>query len=235
MSGGIEMGLSFVRTIILYICVITAMRTMGKRTIGEMNPTELVVSIMISDLASVPMQSKSTPLFDGIVPIFTLTFLELVFAFLIMKSRYVRRVLVGHSCKVVKNGALLENEMARLRVTIDDLEEQARIAGFASLAEVSEIIVETNGQVSIIPKEENRPVTLSDLNMKKSQTTTPFVIIADGKIRKKDMINAGIDMNFVNEALREHSVGRVEEVMYMSVAEGKVAFFQRKKKGDKNA
>lgn len=223
------MGLSFIRTIILYFCVITAMRVMGKRTIGEMNPTELVVSIMISDLASVPMQSKSTPLFDGIVPIFTLAFMELVFAFIIMKSRIVRRVLVGHSCKVVKNGELLENEMARLRVTIDDLEEQARIAGYASLAEVSEIILETNGQISVIPKEASRPVTLSDLGMEKPQTKTPFIIIADGKIREKDMKNAGIDMNFIKKALHEHSVGGVGDVMYMSVSEGRVVSFQRKK------
>lgn len=222
------MGLSFVRTIILYICVITAMRVMGKRTIGEMNPTELVVSIMISDLASVPMQSKSTPLFDGVVPIFTLTFMELVFAFLIMKSRIIRRILVGHSCKVVKNGALLENEMARLRVTIDDLEEQARIAGFASLAEVSEIIVETNGQVSVLPKEGSRPVSLSDLGVEKPQTKTPFIIIADGKIRERDMANAGIDMNFVKKALRDHSAGSVKDVLYLSVADGKVVSFQRK-------
>ncbi len=222
------MGLSFVRTIILYICVITAMRVMGKRTIGEMNPTELVVSIMISDLASVPMQSKSTPLFDGIVPIFTLTFMELVFAFLIMKSRIVRRILVGHSCKVVKNGALLENEMARLRVTVDDLEEQVRIAGFASLAEVSEIIVETNGKVSVLPKEGSRPVCLSDLGAEKPQTRTPFIIIADGKIRKKDMANAGIDMNFVKKALRDRSTGSVKDVLYLSVADGRVVSFQRR-------
>lgn len=224
------MGLSFVRTIILYICVITAMRIMGKRTIGEMNPTELVVSIMISDLASVPMQSKSTPLFEGVVPIFTLVVLELLSAFLIMKSRTVKRILVGRSCRVVKNGKMLENEMARLRVTIDDLEEQARIAGFTSLDEVNEIIIETNGQVSVLPKEASRPLTPSDLNICFPQTNAPFIIIADGKLREKDMKNAGVDSNFVRNALREHDTGQIADVMYMSVSEGKVVSFQRREK-----
>ncbi|MCD8049387.1 MAG: DUF421 domain-containing protein [Clostridia bacterium] len=230
------MGLSFVRTIILYIAVITAMRTMGKRTIGEMNPTELVVSIMISDLASVPMQSKSTPLFDGIVPIFTLVVLELVFAFLIMKSRTIKRILVGRSCSVVKNGNLLENEMARLRITVDDLEEQARLAGYDSLASVSEIIIETNGKASIVPKEQNRPVEIGDLKIESEQTKIPFLVIVDGKLREKDLKNAGVDMNFVSETLRKNSIGSIKDVMYMSVSDGKTVMIKRKKKdGGKGA
>ena len=148
------MGLSFVRTIALYISVIIAMRIMGKRTIGEMHPTEMVVSIMISDLATVPMQSKSTPLSDGIVPIFTLVVLELVFAFLVLKSRSIRRLLVGRSCSVTKGGKLLEKEMANLKITVDDIEEQIRINGYTSLKDVEEIVVETNGQVSVIGKKE---------------------------------------------------------------------------------
>lgn len=214
------MGLSFVRTVILYISVIIAMRIMGKRTIGELHPTELVVSIMISDLATVPMQSKATPLFDGIVPIFTLVVLELVFAFGILKSRLVRRVLVGRSCHVVKSGKLLESEMKNLRVTVDDIEEQIRINGYTSLNDIAEIVIETNGQVSVIPKSEN--------------TEIPFLVVVDGKMRKKDMARSHVGISDIEKEIKKHKLKGVEEVLYMSAINSQIIHVQ--KKGDtKNA
>lgn len=211
------MGLSFARTIILYISVIIAMRIMGKRTIGEMHPTELVVSIMISDLATVPMQSKSTPLLDGIVPIFTLVVLELVFAFLVLKSRAVRRVLVGRSCSVTKGGKLLEKEMANLKITVDDIEEQIRINGYTSLKDVEEIVIETNGQVSVIGKKENEKV--------------PYLVVTDGKIRKKDMQSAHIGILDIERELKKHNIADVSEVLYMSAIDSKIVHLQ--KRGEK--
>lgn len=208
------MGLSFVRTIILYISVIFAMRIMGKRTIGEMHPTELVVSIMISDLATVPMQSKSTPLSDGIVPIFTLVILELVFAYLLLKSRVVRRILVGKSCSIVKGGHLMEKHMRDLRITVDDIEEQIRINGYTSLKEISEIVMETNGQVSVIPKENNQKV--------------PYLIISDGQLRKKDMTDAHFTKKMVEAVLKKHNINTIKEVLYMSGIDSKVVHLQKK-------
>lgn len=212
------MGLSFIRTIILYVCVIFAMRIMGKRTIGEMHPTELVVSIMISDLATVPMQSKATPLFDGIVPIFTLVFLELVFAFLVLKSRTIRRVLVGKSCHVVRKGKLLRKEMSKLRVTVDDIEEQIRISGYTSLSDVSEIVVETNGQISVIPKDSE----------KRNVDYTPFVVIADGVIRKKDMENAHITIRDIENELKKRKIKSIKDVFYLSAVNSKILLVQEK-------
>lgn len=211
------MGLSFVRTIALYISVIIAMRIMGKRTIGEMHPTEMVVSIMISDLATVPMQSKSTPLSDGIVPIFTLVVLELIFAFLVLKSRSVRRLLVGRSCKVTKGGKLLEKEMANLKITVDDIEEQIRINGYTSLKDVEEIVIETNGQVSVIGKDEGEKV--------------PFLVITDGKMRKKDMQRAHITIKDVEKELTRQGVSDVREVLYMSAIDSKIVHLQKRGEG----
>lgn len=208
------MGLSFVRTVILYISVIFAMRIMGKRTIGEMHPTELVVSIMISDLATIAMQSKATPLSDGIIPIFTLVVLELIFAFLLLKSRGVRRVLVGKSCSVVRNGQLLEKEMGDLRITVEDIEEQIRINGYTSLKDVSEVIIETNGQVSVIPKDNSEKV--------------PYLVISDGKVHKKDMENARLTMKNIENELKRRNVYDVKEVLYMSAVDSKIVHFQKK-------
>lgn len=208
------MGFSFIRTIILYISVIFAVRLMGKRTIGEMHPTELVVSIMLSDLATVPMQSKETPLSDGIVPIFTLVALELVFAFLILKSRVIRRILVGRSCHVVNGGRLLEKEMGKLRVTIDDIEEQIRINGYTSLEDVAEIVIETSGQVSVIPKS--------------SPGIIPYIVIADGKVRKKELAKAHMGMRDLEKELKKREVSDVKEVLYMSAINSRVVLFQKK-------
>lgn len=215
-GGGDDVGLSCIRTLILYISVIAAMRIMGKRTIGEMNPTELVVSIMISDLATVPMQSKEIPLFDGLVPIFALVVLELVFSFLILKSVNIKRILVGHNCNVVRGGKLLESDMERLRVTVDDIEAQIRINGYTSLKEISEIIVETNGQVSVIPKSEGNPV--------------PYLVISDGKLRKKDMARARIGIADIEREMKKHNISDVKEILYMSAVNSQVIHFQ--KKGD---
>lgn len=208
------MGLSFVRTIALYISVIIAMRIMGKRTIGEMHPTEMVVSIMISDLATVPMQSKSTPLSDGIVPIFTLVVLELIFAFLVLKSRSVRRLLVGRSCKVTRGGKLLEKEMANLKITVDDIEEQIRINGYTSLKDVEEIVVETNGQVSVIGKDEEKKV--------------PYLVITDGKLRKKDMQRAHITIKDVEKELKKQGISDISEVLYLSAIDSKLVHLQKR-------
>lgn len=206
------MGFLVVRTIILYVSVIVAMRLMGKRTIGEMHPTELVVSIMISDLAAVPMQSESTPLTYGLVPIFTLVVLEIIFAFLLLKSQVVRKVLVGRSGRVVKNGKLMEKDMRRLRISVDDVEEQIRINGYTSLSEILEVVVETNGQVSVIPKENNEAV--------------PYLIISDGKIRKKNAQRAGFTMKNIEKELEKRGVSNVKEVLYMSGLNSKVIHLQ---------
>ena len=221
------MALTFIRTVILYIAVIVAMRLMGKRTIGEMHPTEMVVAIMISDLATVPMQSLKTPLFDGLVPIFTLVIMETIFAFLLLKSRIIRRVLVGHSAHLVRNGELIYENMAKLRVTVDDIEEQIRLNSLTSLKDVSEIIIETNGQVSVIPKKAASPVINEDVDVEGEENITPFVIIADGRLRQKELSNAKITHRDVEREMKKHGVESIEDVLYMSAANSKVVHFQK--------
>ncbi|MGM9551868.1 MAG: YetF domain-containing protein [Clostridia bacterium] len=208
------MGLSFIRTIILYSCVICAMRIMGKRTIGEMNPTDMVVTIMISDLACVPMQSKSTPLWEGIIPIFTLVVMEVFFAFLNVKSRCIRRILVGRSCVVVKGGKLLSKEMEKLRVSVDDLEEQIRIQGYTDLSDVSEVILETSGKISVIPKESGKEV--------------PYIIIADGKIRENELKKSGLSMDKIKGEMEKKNIKSLEDILYMSGINSRIVYMQKR-------
>jgi uncharacterized membrane protein YcaP (DUF421 family) len=143
--------------------------------------------------------------------------LELVFAFLVLKSLSVRRLLVGRSCKVTKGGKLLEKEMANLKITVDDIEEQIRINGYTSLKDVEEIVIETNGQVSVIGKDEEKKV--------------PFLVITDGKMRKKDMQRAHITIKDVEKELTRQGVSDVREVLYMSAIDSKIVHLQKRGEG----
>lgn len=157
------MAISFIRTVILYLLVVVGLRIMGKRQIGEMQPSELVVAIMISDLASIPMQEVGTPLFVGAIPIFTLIIMEILLSQLSLKHKKFRRLLTGKPNVVVHNGKILEEEMKKVRFNMDDLNEQLRIQGYTGVEDINFAILETNGQLSIIPKVKNRQSTVADV------------------------------------------------------------------------
>lgn len=211
------MGVSFIRTIILYLCVVIALRIMGKRQLGELQPSELVVAIMISDLASVPLQSKSIPLLDGVVPIFTLVLLELIFSIMVLKSERLRTLITGKPVKIIKDGYFILNSLKSLRLSIDDVLEQLRLAGFSGLEEIDSAIIETNGQISVVPKEKNRPLVCSDMNIKANQTYIPYTLISDGKLRKNNLKDKGLSEKWLYSKLKEHNITDIKQVVYMSV------------------
>ena len=220
------MVISFIRTIILYFCVVLALRIMGKRQLGELQPSELVVAIMISDLASVPMQSRSIPLLDGIVPIFSLVLVELLFSLAVLKSDKLRSFITGRPTIIIKNGKLLRDKMAELRICVDDIIEQSRIAGYFDITQIDTALIETNGQMSIIPKESVRPVSCGDLKITPSQTHIPYIIIADGKLRKENLSYAGITKNWIEKKLSANNIKNIEDVFFMSVNDKKEIFVQ---------
>lgn len=154
----------FVRTILLYLFVIFSMRFMGKRQIGEFQPSELVVTLMISELASIPMEGSETPIMAGVIPILTLIVAEVFLSFLSMKSQLVRRVFSGSPSVIIYNGKLDEDEMERLRMSKDDVEEELRMSGCEKIGDVEYGIVETSGKFSIILKKNKKPATEGDIN-----------------------------------------------------------------------
>lgn len=154
------MAISFYRTIILYLIVVVSLRIMGKRQIGELQPSELVIAIMISDLATIPMQETGIPLASGVIPIVTLIVLEVLSSFWSLKSKKFRTFATGRPSMLVENGQPNIVEMRRLRFNYDDLMEELRLWGLNDISEVQYAILETGGQLSIILKEENRPLTL---------------------------------------------------------------------------
>lgn len=157
------MAISFIRTVILYILVVIGLRTMGKRQIGEMQPSELVVAIMISDLATIPMQETGIPLFSGIIPIFTLIIMEILLSQFSLKNKKFRRMMTGKPNVIIHNGKILRDEMKKIRFNMDDLNEQLRIQGYTGIKDINFAILETNGQLSIIPKPKNKQATVEDV------------------------------------------------------------------------
>lgn len=156
------MAISFVRTAVLYLLVITILRIMGKRQIGQLQPSELVVAIMVSDLAAIPMQNTGTPIIAGVIPIITLMIMEITLSFFSTKSSKFCRFICGTPSVLIKDGEIMEDEMKRLRFNRNDLLEELRISGCDDVSQVQYAILETNGGLGLIMKEEFRPLTVSD-------------------------------------------------------------------------
>ena len=159
------MLVALVRTIILYILIVLALRLMGKRQIGQLQPSELVVAMMLSELASIPMENVGTPLMNGVIPILTLIIAETSFSFLTLKSRRIRKMISGAPTILIEKGQVMEKELERLRFNIDDLLEELRTSGYANILDVEYAIIESNGNLSVIPKSNKRPVTPEDLSI----------------------------------------------------------------------
>ena len=165
------------RTIILYILIIAGVRLMGKRQVGELEPSELVLSLIIADLASVPMQDYGIPLLTGVVPILTLLSVTMILSVLTMKSVRFRALLCGRPSIVVRNGTLDQQEMAKTRLTLDELLEELRGKGYTDLSQIKYAILETNGLLSILPYANQKPPTARDLKVSVEEGGLPQVEI----------------------------------------------------------
>lgn len=183
------MFIVLIRTIILYLLVILSMRLMGKKQIGELEPFELAITIMISELASLPMQDSRIPLLHGIVPILTLLIVQTMLSIIQLKSEKLRSIITGEPSLLIENGKINFKELKNQRFSINDMMEELRLQGYYDLQNVEYAILETSGQLSIIPKTEESPVTKKDLSLQTTQERLPVTLILDGKINKKFKIN----------------------------------------------
>ena len=183
---------SFFRTVILLFFVILSLRLMGKRQIGELQPGELVVTILLSQIAATPMQDNDIPLLHTLVCIFTLAGVELLLSALSMKSETVRTLIDGGSVTVMRGGALDQKALRRLRFTIDDLLEGLRQKDVFDLSSVDSVIAETNGALSVLLKKSELPVTAKTMQKDVPEGGMPQVLVADGKIRREGLSAAGL-------------------------------------------
>jgi uncharacterized membrane protein YcaP (DUF421 family) len=205
------------RTLILYMLVVVIMRIMGKRQIGQLQPFELVIAIMISELASVPMQNTGIPLINGIVPILTLLIAQLALSFIGIKSTKARAIICGRPSILVENGKIKEAQLRKEMYTLNDLLEQLRIKNISNIADVEFAILETNGQLSIIPKSQKRPVNAQDLNIPTQYEGLPLDLVIDGNINYDNLKFSGLDTNWLMQKLSSFGVYSVKDVLFASL------------------
>lgn len=177
----IKMSITLIRSVIIYITVILAVRIMGKRQIGELKPHELVVTVLVSQVASIPLEDNSMPLANMFIPILIFVSFEILVSAISMKSLSFRNLLQGRPIFVIKNGKLDEKQMKRLRFTMDDLVDAVRQKDVFDLSTVQDAVIETNGTVSVLKKSEYSPVTPHQLSLSVEEESTPISVVIDGK------------------------------------------------------
>lgn len=209
------MFIPLIRTIILYTFVIIAVRLMGKRQIAEMQPTELVITILISAVASVPMQNPEIPLTHGIVPIFTLISAEIFISFLSLKFPRFRKVLTGKPVILIENGIIDQNALKSTRLSIDDLYEELRLNNTFNIADIRRAQLETNGQLSILLFDKKQPLTPEDLELKISPSAINYIVIADGYIDNNVLKLLKKDRKWLTDELEKRGINNTKDVFLM--------------------
>lgn len=202
-----------IRSVLLVCSAILAMRLMGKRQIGQLQPFELVIAIMIADLASTPMESLDTPLWRGVMPLFTTVALHQLFTFLSLKSQRLRAFFSGRPTVVIHDGQIDYKALEKLCFNLNDLLEELRTGGILTPTEVGTAIMETSGKLSVFPKSSHRPVTPGDLNIETGYEGIPLTLVMDGKLGKKNLSLCGQDEKWLEEKLKKLGYMRMADVL----------------------
>ncbi|NYC95569.1 uncharacterized membrane protein YcaP (DUF421 family) [Clostridium acetobutylicum] len=215
------------RTVILYFLVVLTMRVMGKRQIGQLQPFELVITIMISELASLPMQDTRIPLIYGIIPIVTLLFLEIVLSVLQLKSEKARIILSGEPTLLIDKGKIDISALKSQRLNINDLMEELRLKNYFNVEDIEYAILETSGQISLIPKTHLTNATKEDLNLKVKQENVPITIILDGKVNTDNIKYLNKDADWLMKELKKNKIDSPKDV-FLALIDSKGKFYYQK-------
>ena len=216
------------RTFILYTTVIIVIRIMGKRQVGELQPFELAITIMISALAAIPMEDISIPLVNSIIPILILLSFQVLVSFVSLKYRGARAYLCGKPSIVIENGKVMETELKNLRLNVNDLLENLRLAGYPNLSDVEFAIMETNGQLSVVPKSQKRPVNPEDFNINTSYEGICYSLIVDGQVDRENLNSVGLTEDWLSEELSKFNITDLRQVFLASMDTHGKLFFQKK-------
>ncbi len=175
------MAINFIRAAIIYVVIIIAVRLMGKRQVGELKPHELVITILISAIAVIPLEENSMPLANCLVPIMLFVSLEIIMSVISMKSLWFRNLLQGRPIFIIRQGKLDQKKLKQLRLTMDDVVDALRQKDIFDISQVEDAVIETNGSISVLPKAEYQPITASDISLSVKEKGMPVAIVIDGK------------------------------------------------------
>ena len=226
-GGVIFLIITYIRTIILYLILIAVIRLMGKRQIGQLEPSEFVVTMLVADLAAVPMQDGSIPLLTGLIPIITVLGMELVLSTLSMRSIKLRKILCGKPVILIENGNILQANMRKTRVTLDELTGHLREKDVLDLRSVQYAILETNGNLSVFPYPKDRPASAKDAGIQAGKQSLPVTVISDGKLLDENLALAKKDRKWVQQVLEAQRTS-LEDTWLLTVdGSDRIVFYRR--------
>ena len=224
------MLICFIRSILLYILLILAIRLMGKRQIGEMEPSEFAIALLIADLAAVPMQDTTTPLLAGVIPIFTVLSIELLFSVVSYHCIPFRRLLCGKPVILIEDGKIVQENMKKTRLTTNELIEHLREQAISDLTTVKYAILETNGQISALLYPEYQPVTIRDAGMEPdAQLELPITLISEGSLLIKNLKISGKSREWLTNVLEQHHCA-ISQVYLFTLTQSGTIFLIKKEK-----
>lgn len=217
-----------IRSLILFAVVLLVMRIMGKRQIGQLQPFELVITIIISELAAVPMQNTGIPLIYGILPIVILMIAQVILSFISLKSLRAREIICGKPSILIEGGRMMEDELSKLYININDLLEQLRIKGYPDIQDVEFAVLETEGQLTVIPKSSVRPLSPQDMSITVPQQKLPIGLIIDGTIVKQNLRPAKMNEEGLKNLLAKNGAPDYKKVLFAGLDSSGKFFYQQK-------
>ena len=222
----------FIRTVIIYIVVLFIITIMGKSELSKMSPFQMVIIFMIAELASIPIESPDVSMINGVTAIFTLLFLQVLISFLSIKSERFKRFVSGKPSILIEKGKINEKELKSLRITINDLMEQLRLANSPSISDVDYAVMETNGDLSVIPKQHKKPVTTGDMHLPVTDTLIPLILISAGYLYMSNIKAAGFDENQLRSQLLSVGITDYKDVLVAFSDENrKIHIYKKNPKG----
>lgn len=222
------MILVIIRTLILYGTTLVFLRIMGKQQIGQLQPYELVVIIMISELAAIPMEDTGIPIINGLIPIFVLFASEITLSYISLKSERARGLICGKPSILIEKSRIMEHELRRIRYNINDLIEQLRLKDVTNISDVEYAILETSGQLSVILKSDKRSVIPKDLNIVPEYEDLPRTLIMDGHVIHQNLKIVNKDISWLETELNKSGVKRFKDVLYACLDSRGQLYYQSK-------
>ena len=225
------MLINFVRAIILYIIVLIVMRLMGKREIGQLQPFELAISIMIADLASIPLTDTGTPISNGIVPILGLLVMHLLISLINIKSIRARQIICGKPRILIYRGKIEEKALIKERFTINELEERLRAQNISNLGDVEYAILETSGQITVIEKPNKRTTIPEDFGIMPDYEGIPYDLVIDGKIMNENLKAIGKNYVWLKKEVNKFNINPEDALVVTFDGKGQIFCQEKMKKG----
>lgn len=217
----------FLRTLVLYLLLVGVIRLMGKRQVGQMEPAEFVVTMLSANLVTIPMQDFSVPVYTGVIPIVTVLAMELILSAATVKSVGIRRILCGKPVILIENGKVLQENLQKTRISLDELTGQLRLKDILDITQVQYAILETNGNFSVFPYPQYRPAAAKEAGIPVASQSLPKTLICDGHLLSENLAPAGKDAAWVQRELKKRGA-TLQGTWYLAVDDqGHVIFYER--------